>query len=146
MTRYLGIPGALLLTAAFARAALAVHWDAVSLVLLAGGLVLAAVAIASNWREVIEWLRDPRGVFAVTTGISVALFIAALVMINIAVWYHPLSVDLTSSGRNEVSDDTRRILQRLEQPVALRQFGRASDPRVEQLLRGFERETPRLRV
>jgi ABC-type uncharacterized transport system involved in gliding motility auxiliary subunit len=146
MTRYLGVPGALLLTAAFVRAAAAVHWDAVSLALAGAGLLIVAVAVASNWNDVIEWLRDPRGVFAVTTGVSVAVFLAALVMVNIAVWYHPWSADLTSSGRNEVSADTRRILQRLRQPVALRQFGRAPDPRVEQMLRGFERETPRLRV
>ncbi len=146
MSRHFAIPGALLLTAAFVRAALAVQWDAISAGLAAAGLVVAAVALALNWRDAVEWLRDPRGVFAVTTGVSVALFVAALVMLNIAVWYHPMSVDLTASGRNEVSAETRRILQRLQQPVALRQFGRASNPRVEQLLRGFERETSRLRV
>jgi ABC-type uncharacterized transport system involved in gliding motility auxiliary subunit len=146
MTRHLAIPGALLLTAAFVRAALAVQWDAISAGLAAAGLLAGGAALAVNWRDTREWLRDPRGVFAVTTGVSVALFVAALVMLNIAVWYHPMSVDLTASGRNEVSADTRRILQRLQQPVALRQFGRASNPRVEQMLRGFERETARLRV
>src|SRR4051794_149021 len=118
MKRYLAIPGALLLTAAFVRAALAVHWDGTSLALAAAGLAIAGAALALNWKEAVEWLRDPRGVFAVTTGVSVALFIAALVMVNIAVWYHPWSDDLTASGRNEVSVETRRILQRVQQPVA----------------------------
>jgi len=106
------------------------------------------VAAAAVWnrREVLEWLRDPRGVFAVATGISVALFIAVVVMLNIAVWYTPWSVDMTASGRNQVSDETRRILAQIDQPVILRQFGDAPDPRVEQLLRSFERENPRIRV
>jgi ABC-type uncharacterized transport system involved in gliding motility auxiliary subunit len=144
--RYLAMPGALLLIAAFVRAAAAVHWDGVSIGLAIAGAVIVAAAAAWNRREVVEWIRDPRGVFAVTTGISVAVFIAALVMLNIAVWYHPWSVDLTRSGRNQVSGGTKQMLARLQQPVALRQFGRASDPRVDQLLHGFERESPRVRV
>jgi ABC-type uncharacterized transport system involved in gliding motility auxiliary subunit len=68
------------------------------------------------------------------------------VLVNILVWYHPWSIDLTASGRNEVSDETRRLLQRLDAPITLQQFGRTSDPAVEALLRGFERETRLVRV
>jgi ABC-type uncharacterized transport system involved in gliding motility auxiliary subunit len=146
MRRYLAVPGALLLITAFIRAATMVHWDRTGILLAAAGAVIVLVTILWNWREVVEWVRDPRGVFAVTTGISVAVFVAALVLLNIAVWYHPWSVDLTASGRNEVSDQTRRLLQRIDEPVTLQQFGRTSDPAVEALLRGFERETLRVRV
>ena len=107
MKRYLAVPGALLLTAGFIRATVTVEWDSTSLVLAAAGALIVAFTVAWNRREVVEWIRDPRGVFAVTTGIAVALFVAALVMINIAVWYNPWSVDLTASGRNQVSDETR---------------------------------------
>jgi ABC-type uncharacterized transport system involved in gliding motility auxiliary subunit len=144
--RYLAIPGALLLITAFIRAATTVYWDRTGMILGAAGAAIVLVTIVWNWHEVIEWVRDPRGVFAVTTGISVAVFVAALVLVNIAAWYHPWSVDLTASGRNEVSDETRRLLQRLDRPIALQQFGRTSDPAVEALLRGFERETRRIRV
>jgi ABC-type uncharacterized transport system involved in gliding motility auxiliary subunit len=143
--RYLAIPGALLLITAFIRAA-TVQWDRTGVILAAAGAVIVLVTVVWNWHEVIEWARDPRGVFAVTTGISVAVFMAMLVLLNIVVWYHPWSVDLTASGRNEVSDETRRLLHRLDEPVALHQFGRTSDPAVEALLRGFERETRRIRV
>ena len=147
MKRYLSIPGSLLLIAAFIRATVNVEWDATGAWLAAAGLLIVGITVIWNWKEVVEWIRDPRGVFAVTTGISVAVFVALLVMVNIAVWYNPWSLDLTASGRNEVSDDTLRILARLQQPVALRQFGRANaDARLEQLLRSFERETPQLRV
>lgn len=146
MRRYLAIPGALLLIAAFIRATVTVEWDAANLWLAAAGATIVGVTVIWNRREVIEWLRDPRGVFAVTTGVSVAVFVAALVMLNIAVWYNPWSLDLTASGRNEVNAETRRILGRLQEPVTFRQFGRGEDPRVEQLLRSFERETRRIRV
>lgn len=146
MKRYLALPGALLLIAAFIRAAVELAWDATSIAMVGAGAGVLAVAAVWNRREVLEWLRDPRGVFAVATGISVAIFIAVLVMLNIAVWYTPWSIDLTASGRNQVSDETRRILARIDQPVVLRQFGDAPDPRVEQLLRSFERENPRIRV
>jgi ABC-type uncharacterized transport system involved in gliding motility auxiliary subunit len=144
--RYLAIPGALLLITAFIRAATLVQWDRTGFVLAAAGAAIVLITIVWNRQDVIEWVRDPRGVFAVTTGIAVACFVAVLVLLNIAVWYNPWSIDLTASGRNEVSDETRRLLQRLEAPVALRQFGRTSDPAVEALLRGFERESRRIRV
>lgn len=147
MKRYLAIPGALLLIAAFIRATVNIEWDMTSVWLaVAGGVIVAATAFW-NRQEVVEWIRDPSGIFAVTTAVAVAVFVGVIVMLNIAVWYNPWSLDLTASGRNEVSDETRVILSRLEEPVALRQFGRASsDPRVEQLLRSFERETPLVRV
>ena len=146
MRRYLAIPGALLLIAAFIRAAVTVQWDTTGLLLAAAGAAIVMVTMVWNRHEVVEWIRDPRGVFAVTTGISIAVFVAALVLLNILVWYHPWSVDLTASGRNEVSRETRHLLQRLDTPVTLQQFGRTSDPAVEALLRGFERETRLVRV
>ena len=146
MKRYLLLPGAALLMAAFVRATVMIDWDASAFALLAAGAAIVAAAAYINRRDVVLWLRDPRGVFAVTTGIAVAVFVAALVLLNMVVWYNPWSVDLTANGRNQVSEDTRRLLRRLEQPVTLRQFGRGEDARAEQLLRGFERETTRIRV
>jgi ABC-type uncharacterized transport system involved in gliding motility auxiliary subunit len=144
--RYLAIPGALLLITAFIRAATMMQWDRTGIILAAAGAAVVLVTIVWNWPEVIEWVRDPRGVFAVTTGIAVAVFVAVLVLLNILVWYHPWSIDLTASGRNEVGSETRRVLQRLAVPVTLQQFGRTPDPTVEALLRGFERETRLIRV
>jgi hypothetical protein len=144
MRRYLVVPGALLLITAFVRSALNLGWDATGFGLAGSGAAVVIVAAVWNRRELIEWLRDPRGVFAVTTGIAVALFVAAVVMLNIVVWYHPWSVDLTASGRNEVTAETRAILARLDEDVVLRQFG--PTPRMDQLLRGFARESRKLRL
>ena len=144
MKRYLTIPGALLLITAFIRSAVTAEWDSMNVVLAFAGVAIILLTAIWNRREVIEWLRDPRGVFAVTTGISVALFVAALAMVNIVVWYNPWSVDLTASGRNEVSDETRDMLARLDTPVVLRQFGRTVG--MDQLLRSFQRESRLLRI
>lgn len=146
MKRYLAIPGALLLTAAFVRATVNIRWDATSIWMAAAGLAIVACTAVWNRREVIEWVRDPRGVFAVTTGISIAAFVAVIALMNIAVWYAPWSIDLTASGRNHVSPETARVLNGLPRRVSLRQFGRAPDPRIEQLLRGFERESSKVGV
>jgi ABC-type uncharacterized transport system involved in gliding motility auxiliary subunit len=144
--RYLAIPGALLLTVAFVRAATSARWDDLGVGLALAGAAIVLVATIWNRREVVEWIRDPRGVFAVTTGVSVAVSVALLVMVNIAAWYHPWSVDLTAAGRNRVSSDTQHLLERLATEVSLQQFGRTSDPMVDQLLQGFARAGRRVRV
>jgi ABC-type uncharacterized transport system involved in gliding motility auxiliary subunit len=144
MKRYLAIPGSLLLITAFIRSAVNVEWDRTGIGLAIAGAAILAITVAWNWQEVVEWVRDPRGVFAVTTGISVAVFVAAIVMLNIAVWYRPWSVDLTASGRNQVTDDTRAILARLDEPVVLKEFGDV--PKVDQLLRSFARESRSLSI
>jgi hypothetical protein len=147
MKRYLAIPGCLLLITAFVRATVNFEWDALNYGVAAAGAVILLITLAINRAEVVAWFRDPRGIFAVTTGISVAVFIAVLVVMNIAVWYNPWSVDLTASGRNQVSEETLTLLSRVETGVSLRQFGRASaDPRVEQVLQTFARENPLIRV
>src|SRR5688572_21308611 len=146
MTRHLAVPAALVFSTAFVRATVNAEWDTVGIALAAAASAALAMVAARQRDELLAWFRDPRGVFAVTTGVTVALFVAVLVMLNIVVWYNPWSVDLTASGRNQVSGDTRTILERLETPVTLSQFGRVADSRVEQMLRGFERATPRVGV
>lgn len=146
MKRYVFLPGVLLLIAAVARAAAQVHWDRLSVGLGASGVAIVAASVAWNWPEVKRWRHDPRGVFVVATGISVAALIAILVLVNIAVWYRPMRVDLTASGRNTVTPETRALLEKLTREVRLRQFGRTRDPRVDQLLASFQHGGPRVRV
>ena len=64
MKRYLAIPGCLLLIAALIRATVNARWDALNVWAAAVALVILAITIALNWKEVVEWVRDPRGVFA----------------------------------------------------------------------------------
>lgn len=146
MKRYVFLPGIVLLIAAFARAAVNVHWDRVNIGMGAVGAAILAVSLAWNWSEVKAWWHDPRGVFAVATGIWVAILVGILVLVNIAVSYRPARVDLTASGRNTVTAETRALVKKLTRDVALRQFGRTRDPRVDQLLASFQNSSPRIRV
>ena len=146
MKTYSYLPGFLLLVAASVRATLDGAWDSTGFALLAAGAVIVIASIVWNRVEVMEWLRDPRGVFAVITGISTVVLIIALVFLNILVWYRPARVDLTASGRNVVTDETRALLEQLDQDVVMRQFGRAPDPQVDQRLASFAGSSRRVRV
>lgn len=146
MKKYSYLPGFLLIVAACIRAALDGAWDQTGWMLVAGGGAIVLGSLIWNRVEVIEWLRDPRGVFAVMTGIAVAVLIAALVMLNIGVWYRPWRVDLTASGRNVVTPETRALLERLDRDVVLRQFGRARDPQLDQRLASFAGASRHVRV
>src|SRR6266545_4580079 len=146
MKRYLFLPGFVLIVAGFARAAATAHWGRLEVGLAAAGVAIAVLSLALNRAEVKAWWRDPRGVFAVSTGISVVVLVAALVMANIAIWYKPFRIDLTASGRNTLTTETRALLQKLPRDVALRQFGRSPDPRVDQLLASFRAASSRIRV
>jgi hypothetical protein len=144
--KYSYLPGFLLVVAAAIRAALDGAWDPVAIGMAAGGGVVIALSIAWNRVEVMEWIRDPRGVFAVTTGISVVALVMVLVLVNILVWYRPWRVDLTASGRNVTTPETQALLQGLDTDVVFRQFGRAPDPQVDQRLSSFAGASRRIRV
>lgn len=146
MKRYAYLPGVLLLIAALVRAALQVTWDRTGVTLGLAGAVVIIASLVWNRREVQEWLADPRGVFAVASGVSTVLLVAILVLLNILAWYRPFRVDLTASERNTVTAETRVILGRLARDVALRQFGRGRDPQVDQLLSSFAAASRRIRM
>lgn len=146
MKKYSYLPGFLLVVAASIRAALEGAWDPTGIGMAAGGAAIVGLSIIWNRSEVMEWLRDPRGLFAVTTGVSVVALVMVLILVNILVWYRPWRVDLTASGRNVTTAETRTLLERLEEDVVLRQFGRAPDPQVDQRLGSFAGATRRVHV
>ncbi len=146
MRRYIFLPGVALAIAACARTAVVGQWDGLNIGLAIGGAAILALSVVVNRREVKDWWHDPRGVFAVATGISTVTLAAILVLANILVWYYPWRTDLTASGRNTVTSETQSVLKKLSKEVRLRQFGRSSDPRVEQLLASFQAGSPRIHV
>jgi ABC-type uncharacterized transport system involved in gliding motility auxiliary subunit len=128
------------------RFAATMHWDGLNTVLAVTGCAILALGAVWNRREIKAWLRDPRGVFVVSTGISTAALFGILVLVNIFVWYRPARLDLTESGRNTVSGETRSVLNKLSRDVRLRQFGRSRDPRLDQFLAAFQHGSPRVTV
>lgn len=137
MKKYSYLPGFALILAAVFRASWNVAWDATDAWLLGGGVAVVAASVALNWPAVAEWFRDPRGIFALNTGIALVLYVGILVLINILTWYRPLQVDLTASGRNTLRPETLKLLADLDTDIRLRQFGRVQDPRRDQLLEAF---------
>lgn len=146
LKRYLFLPGAALAMFASVRFAATAHWDGLNTGLAAAAAAILVFAAVWNRREIKEWLRDPRGVFVVNTAISTAALFAVLVFVNILAWYRPARVDLTESGRNTVSAETRSILNKLSRDVRLQQFGRSRDPRLDQFLAAFDQSSPRVTV
>lgn len=136
----------MLLVAALVRATLQVGWDRPGVWMAAAGAAIVAASLVWNRREVREWFADPRGVYAVNTGLSVVLVIGNLALINILVWYRPFQVDLTASRRNTVTETTSDILRKLTRDVSLRQFGQLRDPRLDQLLASFGAASRRIRI
>jgi ABC-type uncharacterized transport system involved in gliding motility auxiliary subunit len=146
MKKYLFLPGGLMVVAALAWAAMTLRWDTTAIVLAAGGLLALAVAVAANWQSVSDWFRDPRGIFVLNSILTTILLVAVLGLVNAIASLRAAQLDMTAAGRNTLTDETREGLDRLQQDVELKQFGRARDSAIDQLLAAFANETRRVRV
>ncbi len=146
MKKYIFLPGGVMVAGAVVWAALALKWGRVALVVGGGGLLVLALGVAVNWREIRNWFRDPRGVFAVNTAFSTLLVLAILILLNALSALRPMSFDWTQSGRNTLSGETVNILTGLSQDVWLKQFGRTRDPRVDELLNAFSARSQRIQT
>jgi hypothetical protein len=140
MKKYSYLPGFALVMIALARTFIVQRWDTTGLALAGIGAAIIVASVVINWREVREWFGDPRGVFAMNTGISLVVLFMILVLLNIAAWLRPANVDLTAAGRNTLTPGTRTFLATITKNVTFREFGRTRDPRVEQLLASFTSE------
>ena len=145
MKKYAFLPGAVMAVSGVVWAALTLAWNAASISLGVGGTLACLVGLSFNWAEIREWFRDPRGVFAVNTTFSALLLVAILGMVNAFVALRPVKFDLTASGRNTLAMETRRILGHLTADIALKQFGRTPDTRVDDLLNALVRESAHLK-
>ena len=76
----------------------------------------------------------PQRPFPLSTVIWTILLAGCLALVNALAWYSPVRVDLTASGRNTVSAESREVIAKLPRDVVLRQFGQTRDPRVDQIL------------
>jgi len=140
------LPGALMVVAGIVWASLALRWGAAAVALTAGGLVALGIGIAANWREVREWLADPRGVFTLNTALSTLLLAAVLVLVNSLVARRAPVFDWTEAGRHTLAPETIRLVQDLREDVVLTLFGRTRDPGASRLIESFASRSPRLSV
>lgn len=146
MRKYLFVPGGLMVVGALMRAALTLHWDTAAIVLAVGGVLALAVGIAANWQNVRDWFRDPRGIFVLNSIFTTILLVAILGLVNAIASFRSPQIDVTAAGRNTLAAETRKGLERLGQDVAFKQFGRARDANVDELLAAFANASGRVLV
>jgi ABC-type uncharacterized transport system involved in gliding motility auxiliary subunit len=123
----LGWIGVLLVCAAvvirFVRPELDTLWWRLAM----AGLVVVAAYLATQWREFVT-LWSQRSTRAGTlSSVSVLLLLAILIGVNYVAARNNKRWDLTAAGQFTLSDQTRRILSSLEQPVNVRVFARDTD-------------------
>jgi ABC-type uncharacterized transport system involved in gliding motility auxiliary subunit len=127
----------------FARIANILGWAGVALVLAAfalwllqplrtglrQGLALAGLAcilvyILSQWREIADSFRGKQARYGSLSAISIVVVLAILVGINYVARRQHKRWDLTASKEYTLSDQTRRVVQDLKQPLRLIAFAR----------------------
>lgn len=146
MKKYIFLPGGVLVVVALMWASLTLRWDRGAIALGAGGLLILALGIAANAREIRAWFSDPRGVFGVNTAFSTLLLVAALGLLNAFLAFRPVSFDWTSAGRNTLSPEAVTLARGLKSDVWMKQFGRTRDAQVGDLLDAFARAGSRITV
>ena len=100
-----------------------------------GGLVCTLLYILSQWREVVRSFSGREARFGSLAFASIAVVLAILVGINYLASRRNKRWDLTAAKQFTLSEQTRKVLQGLERPVAIRVFDRSE---------GFERFRERL--
>jgi ABC-type uncharacterized transport system involved in gliding motility auxiliary subunit len=123
----LGWAGVALVFAALAiklRLPLQVKW---SQGLAWGGLVCIVIYVLSQWREIAGAFSKRQARYGTLSLVSVITVFALLVGLNYVASRQNKRWDLTSSKEYELSDQTKRVLQTLKEPLRLVVFGRPDE-------------------
>ena len=99
------------------------------------GLVCTLLYILSQWREVVRSFSGREARFGSLAFASIAVVLAILVGINYLASRRNKRWDLTAAKQFTLSDQTKKVLSGLEEPVVIRVFDRSE---------GFERFRERL--
>ena len=130
LKRILGLVGWLgvaLVLAAFAISRLRPEWSEWSSWLAIAGLVCTLLYILSQWREVARAFSGREARFGTIAVASTLVVLGILAALNYLASRHNKRWDLTAAKQFSVSDQTRRILQDLDQPVAIKVFAQPDD-------------------
>jgi ABC-type uncharacterized transport system involved in gliding motility auxiliary subunit len=146
MRKFAFLPGALMVASAVLWAAFTLRWTLPAAVVGGGGLVAFVLGLAANWKGVREWFADPRGVFALNTGLSTVLLVAALGLVNALAGARAVTFDWTAAGRNTLAPETVTLVEGLRETVVLKQVGRPADTASTDLLDALASRSPRVRV
>jgi len=129
LKRILGLLGwlgvALVFAALAAKYSPRGDWAQYSNRLAIAGLVCTLLYILSQWREILEAFGGRQARFGTLATVSVVVVLAILVAINYLGARRNKRWDLTAAKQFSLSDQTRKVLQDLKQPVHVRVFAAA---------------------
>jgi len=92
-----------------------------------GGLVCTLLYMLSQWREVARSFSGREAKFGTVAVVSAIVVLAILVAVNYLGVRHNKRWDLTAAKQFTLSDQTRKILEGLQKPVAIKVFAQPSD-------------------
>src|SRR4051812_28772808 len=123
----LGWLGVALVFAAVAIRFLKPEWQQYYNGLAIGGLVCTLLYILSQWREIGQSFSGRQARFGTLAAASVLVVLAILVAINYLSTRHNRRWDLTGSKQFSLSDQTKKVLADLKEPVRVRVFARSEE-------------------
>ena len=123
----LGWLGVALVFAAVAIRFLKPEWQQYYNGLAIGGLVCTLLYILSQWREIGQSFSGRQARFGTLAAASVLVVLGILVAINYLSTKHNRRWDLTAARQFSLSDQTKKVLQDLKEPVHIRVFARSED-------------------
>lgn len=127
LTNLIGWVGVALVFAGFALrflkpAMINVWWN-----LAAAGLVCVLIYIAGQWRDIVTFFTRRQTRYGVFSVASVVIVLAILVGVNYIATRQNKRWDLTTSKEFSLSDQTRKVLQGLKEPLVMRVFAKEAD-------------------
>jgi ABC-type uncharacterized transport system involved in gliding motility auxiliary subunit len=123
----LGWLGVALVFAAVAIRFLKPEWQQYYNGLAIGGLVCTLLYILSQWREIGQSFSGRQARFGTLAAASIIVVLAILTAINYLSTRHNRRWDLTGAKQFSLSDQTKKVLADLKEPVTVRVFARSDD-------------------
>jgi ABC-type uncharacterized transport system involved in gliding motility auxiliary subunit len=107
--------------------------------LLASGLVCLLLYMLGQWREIARLFGKRQARYGTLATGSILLVLGILIAINYVLSRQNKRWDLTAAGQYSLSDQTKRILERLEAPINVLVFAREGEfPRYRDRLQEYE--------
>jgi ABC-type uncharacterized transport system involved in gliding motility auxiliary subunit len=143
----LGWAGVALVLAALALLYLRPDQTALRQGLAIAGLVCVLLYMFSDWREIVAAFSRRQARYGALSVASVLIVLGLLVGINYVAARQNTRWDLTASKQFSLSDQTRKVLQDLKQPVKLTVFDRDTTfSRFRDRLGGYEYASPNVKI
>ena len=123
----LGWLGVALVFAAVAIRFLKPEWQQYYNGLAIAGLVCTLLYMLSQWREIVQAFAGRQARFGTLAAASILVVLGILIAINYLSTRHNKRWDLTAAHQFSLSDQTKKVLADLKEPVKIRVFARSDE-------------------